>query len=125
MFLFNKRTRKIIKYMWAFFATVIALTMVVAYSGFTSLARLSSEDQQEPIEIPAEVREQLRAQQLGEDIDFDNIGRTPEEIEVLRAIEEGRINLDGTSTGTTTIEREDDTPTEPTSPPVPELKFEI
>jgi hypothetical protein len=115
--LFNKRTRNIIKYMWAIFATLIAFSMVFAYSGFTSLSRST---QQEPIEIPAEVREQLRAQQMGEEIDFDNFGRTPEELEVLKAIEEGRIDLGGTSTATTVPEAEEETPE-----PEPEPEYSV
>ena len=99
--------------------------MIFAYSGFTSL---SQNTQQEPIEIPAEVREQLRAQQMGEEIDFDNFGRTPEELEVLKAIEEGRINLGGTSTPTTsapTIEEESEPEPEYTVPQKDDLQFDI
>lgn len=112
MFLFNKRTRNAIKYLWAGFATIIILTMVIAYSGFTTLARTPTT--QEPIEIPAEVREQLRAQQLGQDI---NLGTSEKEQQVLDAINEGRINLNGTSTASGTPET--------ATPPSQEFKLEI
>ena len=121
--LFHKRTRKIIKYVWAVFAVMIALTMVVAYSGFASLARIPED--QEPIEIPAEVREQLRAQQMGENINF---GNTPEEIEIMRAIEEGRIDLGGTtSTSAPVFAEEEATTSEPeySEPQKDDLKLEI
>ncbi len=74
--------------------------MVLTYSGFTTLARTPTTDQ-EPIEIPAEVRAQLQAQRAGENI---NLGNTPEEQQILDAINEGRIDLNGTSTASGTPE---------------------
>jgi len=112
MFLFNKRTRNVIKYMWGGFATIIILTMILAYSGFTKLTGTSSQTQ-EPIEIPAEVRAQLQAQQAGENI---NLGTTLEEQQVLDAINDGRINLNGTSTASSTPE---------TASPAQEFRLEI
>jgi len=37
MFLFNKRTKKIIRYIWGVFAVLIIISMVFAYSGFTAI----------------------------------------------------------------------------------------
>jgi len=51
MFLFNKKTRNIIKYAWAVFAILIIFSMVIAYSGFTSL---TSAPQPTPVEAPSE-----------------------------------------------------------------------
>ena len=114
MFLFEKKTRNVIKYMWGFFAILIVLSMVIAYSGFASLAQTTPTG--EPIEIPAEVRAQLEAQRAGEDI--GNISNTLEEQEVLRAINEGRIDLDPENIATGTSET-------PDTPKAPELKLEI
>lgn len=117
MFLFSKRSRKIIKWIWGFFAVVISLTMVIAFSGFTSLATLSS--QPEAQEIPPEVLAELEAQRNGTG--------SPE----LRALLEN-LNASGTvELATPTIERTkpevEAVPSEPVevAPSVPELNFSL
>gem|GEM_PF-5915685 len=40
--LFHKRTKKVIKIVWGVFASLIMLSMIITYSGFTLLARTSS-----------------------------------------------------------------------------------
>jgi predicted PurR-regulated permease PerM len=50
MFLYNKRTRKVIRALWAVFAILIILSMVFAYSGFTALPATAPTTQQ-PIQI--------------------------------------------------------------------------
>jgi len=40
--LFNKRTKKVIKYIWGGFSLLIILSMIFAYSGFSLLARTAS-----------------------------------------------------------------------------------
>ena len=65
---------------------------------------------------------------MGEEIDFDNFGRTPEELEIMKAIEEGRIDLGGTSTPSTStpiIEEEPEPEPEYTVPQRDDLKLEI
>jgi hypothetical protein len=114
MFLFNKRTRNIIKYVWAVFATLIILSMVVAYSGFATLAR----PQPEQIEIPEEIRQQLQLQREG--ITPGEGTMSAEEQEALRAIEEGRIDISSEST-----EENGDTSGETQTPPSQEFKLEI
>lgn len=120
MFLFNKRTRNIIKYMWGFFATLIILTMIIAYSGFATLAR----PQPEQIEIPEEVRQQLRLQQEG-NATGDNPTATEEE--VLRAIEEGNIDLgtESSQSNDTTETNEEGSEAESTTQTSQEFKLEI
>jgi Na+/H+-dicarboxylate symporter len=56
MYLFNRRTRNIIKVFWGILATLVILSMIITYSGFTMLARtqpsqpmdVSPEDLQRP-----------------------------------------------------------------------------
>jgi hypothetical protein len=114
MFLFNKRTRNIIKYLWGFFAILIVLSMVIAYSGFATLARTPAD--QESIEIPDDVRAQLELQKKG--ITNDTGASTPEEQAILDAINEGTIDISGSTT----------TPNEnraSSTAPIQELKLEI
>jgi hypothetical protein len=49
--LFHKNTKKTIKYVWGFFSVIIALSMVVAFSGFASLAGTSSTPPQTDVEV--------------------------------------------------------------------------
>jgi len=42
MFLFNKRTRKVIRFLWAILATLIILSMVLAFSGFSYMSVTST-----------------------------------------------------------------------------------
>lgn len=115
--LFNKRSKNIIKYVWGFFATLIILTMIIAYSGFASLV---DTPQAERIDIPPEVQAQLDLQKKG--IDTGSTVSTPEEQDILRAIEEGRIDI-GADPSTDSLEEGE---TRETSPPPPqELRLEI
>jgi predicted PurR-regulated permease PerM len=50
MFLYNKRTRKVIRALWAVFAVLIILSMVFAYSGFTALPATAPTTQQ-PVQV--------------------------------------------------------------------------
>lgn len=125
MFLFNKKTRNIIKYAWGFFAVLITLTMIIAYSGFATLAR----PQPEQPEIPEEVRQQLQLQREG--ITPEKGEMTAEEQDVLRAIEEGKIDLDsemptegGDTTQTHENTEDESAPSKPT-PPSQDLKLEV
>ena len=52
MYLFNKRTRNIIKVIWGFLAVLIMVTMVITYSGFTML--VGTQQPTEPIEVSPE-----------------------------------------------------------------------
>ena len=124
MFLFTKRTKNVVKWFWIFFASIIILTMIFAYSGFASLAGTAQPVAQNT--IPPEVLADLEAQQNGS---------TSPEIQALI----DKINASGTvQFATPTIEREPgDTPppteapqelpkpTETAQPPVPQLNFGI
>lgn len=120
MFLFSKRSRNIIKWIWGFFAVIISLTMVIAFSGFTSLATLNNQPQAQ--EIPPEVLAELEAQRNGTG--------SPE----VRALLE-EFGATGTvSVATPTIDRSGaaatGTPEEGSSEPivtpsVPELRFDL
>lgn len=118
MFLFNKRTRNIIKYMWAFFAILIILTMIIAYSGFASLAQAP----QQQIDIPPEVQAQLDMQRQG--IDAGDTVSTPEEQEILKAIEEGKIDIGSDDIDSNTVPEEGESQETP-PPQTQELKLEI
>ncbi len=111
MFLFNSRTKKIIRWIWGFFAILIILSMIVVYSGFVQLA--TTQDQQQA-EIPDEVLEQLAQQR--------NASTSPELEELMRQLSaSGTVNI-----ATPTIERTSTTPppvTETPKEPVPQLKF--
>lgn len=88
--------------------------MVIAYSGFATLARTPAD--QESIEIPDDVRTQLELQKKG--ITNDTGASTPEEQAILDAINEGTIDISGSTT----------TPNEngaSSTPSVQELKLEI
>ena len=103
MFLFSKRTRNVIKYLWGVFAVLIILSMVFAYSGFTSLTSAPS---------PTAQTENLPP-------------------EAYEALEQAQANLATSSTATTTHEDTpmSDTPivpvTEQLPPPPPPLDFSI
>lgn len=125
MFLFNKKTRNIIKYIWIVLTILIVLSMILVYSGFSSLARTPSASQQgtQQMDIPPEVQAQLQAQKEGQPVD---LGTSPEKEAVLKAIEEGRLNIDPSATGTQaqTPPTDGTAPTTPT-PTAPPLKLEI
>ena len=120
MFLFNKKTRNIIKYMWAVMAVLIVLSMIFAYSGFTSLTQTTANQQQ--IEIPPEVQAQLELQKNGSTTAGGKV-TTPEEQAVLDAINEGRLDINpSTSTATATPQAQQPAPN---TPPTETLKLEI
>jgi len=114
MFLFNKKTRNIIKYMWAVMAILIVFSMIFAYSGFTSLTQTTASQQQ--IEIPPEVQAQLEMQKNGSTTAGGKV-TTPEEQAVLDAINEGRLDVSGTTTASGTPQAK--------QPPTETLKLEI
>ena len=109
--LFHKRTKKIIKYVWGFFSVLIALSMIIAYSGFARLARTKK-----TVEIPPEVQAQLDAQKNGH-------ATSAKEQSVLDAIKNGdlKLNTNAENDTTKTPEQVDKTPT----PPTQKLKLEI
>lgn len=90
--------------------------MVIAYSGFASLARTQPAQQQ--IDVPDEVRQQLLDQQNGV---VTGDSTSSKEQAVLKAIEEGRINIDPSDTGNQTTQEGAVPPT----PPTQEFKLEI
>lgn len=53
MFLFHKKTRNVIKYIWGFFAIIIIFSMVFAFSGLGGLPSAPA-DQTRPIELSPE-----------------------------------------------------------------------
>jgi hypothetical protein len=125
MFLFNKKTRNIIKYIWIVLTVFIVLSMVLTYSGFTRLPNtVANQPTEEQIEIPAEVREQFQNQKDGEPVDLEGEGDSYEKQQVLKAIEEGRLNIDPNASGTLTQTPQTDG-TAPTTPPAQTLKLEI
>ena len=105
--LFHKRTKKIIKYVWGFFATLIALSMIIAYSGFAKLARTQNT---KTTDMPPEVQAQLDAQK-------NDDPTSSKEKAVQDAIKNGKLKL-STSTNNTTQSTEN-------TPPVHKLKLEI
>lgn len=125
MFLFNKKTRNIIKYMWSIMAILIVFSMIFAYSGFSSLS--STTTAQQTIDIPPEVQAQLELQRNG--ITTDGKVSTPEEQAVLDAINEGRLDINSEQAPQTNedgiaVPAEDNSDA-PTTPPAQELKLEI
>jgi|SRR3989339_669390 len=119
MFLFNKRTRNIIKYLWSFMAVLIVFSMIFAYSGFSSLSKTTANQQQ--IDIPPEVQAQLDLQKNG--VATDGQASTPEEQAVLDAINEGRLDINP-STSTASSTSQVGQPATNT-PPAQNLKLEI
>jgi len=109
MFLFDKRTKNIVKWFWAFFATIIIITMIVAYSGFAALPSAQAPQQQ----IPPDILAELEAQR--------DSGTTSPAVDAIME----QLSASGTvTTATPTIERTTNTtPAEPDTPPVPELQF--
>ncbi len=105
--------------MWAFFAILIVLSMVIAYSGFATLARTPK--QTEKIEIPKEVREKF----LNSELNGENINNTAEEQKIINAIKSSELEID-----TNNLNKATQTPKTieekiPEIPPIPELKLEI
>ncbi|MBP9749362.1 MAG: hypothetical protein KBD21_01355 [Candidatus Pacebacteria bacterium] len=112
MFLFNSRTKKVIRWLWAVFAILIILSMIIAYSGFVTLATLPTS---QSVDVPQEVLDQLAQQK--------NASNTPEIEALLKQLSaSGTVNI-----ATPTIERTpaSSTPPEPPKQTVPQLKFEI
>ncbi len=99
MFLFDKKTRNVIKYIWGFFAIIIIFSMVFAFSGFGELPSappanqvgtidLSPEDiaalrmGEEGVEMTEEEFAEMQAQMPGAGASLGNL--SPEEVEELR-----------------------------------------
>ena len=105
MFLFNKKTRNVVKWFWGVFATLIIISMVVTYSGFTMLPGPSGGD--------------------------TSVELTPEQLAALReaaaaANQATTTSMGGTSTDMATGTEAVTTPTPvEDTPPVPELRFDI
>jgi len=97
MFLFNKKTRNVVKAFWAVFATLIIVSMVIAYSGFTSLP-VASNPEQSAIDL------------------------APEEVTRLRESNEWSASSSSANAGTADAS---EAPLAPPTPPVQQLKFDI
>lgn len=110
MFLFTKKTKNVVKWFWIVFATLIMLSMVFTYSGFTMLARTQTP---QPQELTPEILAQLQDEQ----------GSTTPEMQALI----DQLNASSTVVELTdeSIEREDTPEPEPTQPPVPQLDFSL
>ncbi|MBP9760479.1 MAG: hypothetical protein KBD24_03915 [Candidatus Pacebacteria bacterium] len=116
MFLFTKKGKKVVKWVWGVLATLVMVSMVLTYSGITMLARTQTTPAQD---IPPDVLAQLEAQK--------NASTSPE----LRALLD-KVNASGTvQLGTGTVQRTGENvpvpPTTPTTPPppVPQLDFSL
>jgi hypothetical protein len=103
MFLFDKRTKKVIKIIWGIFAVLIIFSMIVAYSGFVSLVGTSATA---PQELTPEELAQLNAQNVQVSDIVVSTSTT--------ATSTGAVNIE---TSVPTIERQVQTE------PVPELRF--
>jgi hypothetical protein len=113
MYLFNKRTRNIIKVIWGVLAVLIMVTMVITYSGFTMLA--GTQQPTEPIEVSPE---DLLQPNASSSIDVGSLSTTSPEIQELLE----SIRTDMETEGETTVTPP---PSEPPAPAVPELNFGI
>jgi hypothetical protein len=97
MFLYNKRTRNVIKVVWGVFAVLIILSMIVAYGGFASLAGTgAAQPEFAPIEF------------------------TEEELALLKAT--SSVTIATSTVSTSTIET---TPPPAPTPPVQEFDFNV
>ncbi len=97
MFLFNKRAKKIIKYVWVVVASFIALSMIIMYSGFSRLATTQKATTQ-VTDIP-------------QDVNYANKQSTSSKEQAVKdAIKNGTLKLETEST---------------TTPPAQKLKLQI
>jgi len=119
MFLFNKKTRNTIKFIWAILAFLVVLSMIITYSGFTTLARTKKQEQQ--IEVPLEVQAQLEAQKNG--LPAEQGEMTPEKEQILKTINEGKIDINPSDGETPTPQENSETQTPTTPPQTLELKI--
>jgi len=111
MFLFDKKTRNVIKWIWAVFAVMIAFTMIFAFSGFTQLTG-PTQQSSAPLELTPEQLAALQEQApTGTTTEDEWSTSSPEIQELLKSIEEDMKN-----------DTPDDTPPEPD---VPQLDFSI
>ncbi len=120
MFLFNKKTRNTIKFVWGILASMVVLSMIITYSGFTALPNAQQGSTEQQIEIPPEVRAQLEAQKNGGTIPTGD-DNSPEKQQIMKAIEEGRLDINP-SDGEAPVPQEN---TSSQTPPPQELKLEI
>jgi len=113
MYLFTKRTRNIIKGIWAVLAILVIVSMIIAYSGFTMLPGTSP-----TMEARDVSPEDLIPSGASSTLDVSNLSTSSPEIqELLKSIQEDMET--GTTTGTTPV------PEAPSMPPAPELNFGI
>lgn len=110
MFLFTKKTKNIIKWFWIVFATLIILSMVFTYSGFTMLAGTTTP---QPQEIPPEVLEQLLLEE-------ESTSTT-----VVELTNESMERESDASSNPAEQDTMESVLPEPEQPPVPELNFSI
>jgi hypothetical protein len=104
MYLFNRRTRNVIKVFWGILATLVILSMVITYSGFTMLARTQPT---QPIDVSAE-----DLQRASSTLDVSTLSTTSPEIQPL--LDSIRQDLASTS---------EQTPTTPPEQEAPPLRF--
>jgi Na+/H+-dicarboxylate symporter len=107
MYLFNRRTRNVIKVFWGILATLVILSMVITYSGFTMLARTQPS---QPIEISPEDLQRSASSTL----DVSTLSTTSPELQPL--LESIRQDLASTS---------GQVPTTPPEQEAPPLRFEL
>ena len=94
MFLFNKRTRNVIKWIWAVFAILIAFTMIFAFSGFTQLAGPAAQPSAPAELTPEEIAALQEPAPMATSSDEQEEWSTssPELQELLKSIEEDMNN---------------------------------
>ena len=107
MYLFNKRTRNMIKVLWGVLATLVIISMVVTYSGFTSLSRSQTS---EPIEVSPEDLQRPATTTL----DVSTLSTTSPELQPLFE----SIKKDLESSGDDGKEEPVVTPEQPAPPPL-------
>ena len=105
MYLFNKRTRNLIKILWGVLATLVILSMVITYSGFTMLARTQTS---EPLDISPE---DLELAQATTSLDVGTLSTSSPELQPLFE----SIKKD--------LASPDEAPAAPSEPDVPPLQF--
>lgn len=92
MFLYTKRSKKVIKWIWGFFALMVSLSMVFAFSGFTNI---SAVPQAEPMEVPPEVMEKLQAQSQMQNASSSGAEMSPELQMLMNQINNTTIDASG------------------------------
>jgi len=107
MYLFNKRTRNVIKVFWGIFATLVIISMVFTYSGFTTL---TSTTPTEPREI---TQDDLQYPATSTPLDVSTLSTSSPELQPL--FESIRKDLESSGEG---APEETASPDQPAPPPL-------